>query len=288
MVKLIYNDRINIKTQMQKTKTCTLLLYCLISFFVLPRMAVCGEGPLEGVNMRIRILFDNYNFDDAFESSWGFSCIITMPQKTILFDTGNNEDILSANMTVAGIDIGDIDMVFISHAHWDHTGGLLALKDIKAGTPVYVIESAVDELGGQINNIEASIEAVVNPREIMPGVFSTGEMDSDYVNEHSLVVNTGMGGVLITGCAHPGIVNIVDKAMEITGEKLLLTLGGFHLKDKPPAELEKTANELNGKTLYTAPSHCTGDDARAILREKFGSRFIESGAGKTIELDKLQ
>jgi 7,8-dihydropterin-6-yl-methyl-4-(beta-D-ribofuranosyl)aminobenzene 5'-phosphate synthase len=238
--------------------------------------------------MRIQILFDNYPYDDNYAPSWGFSCIVKGLEKTILFDTGNSEDILTANMEAAGVETNEIDIVFISHAHWDHAGGLSALKGIKPGTPVYIVASAEKSLGPSIEELGMKPVIVSEPQEIMQGVFSTGEMESAVINEHSLVIETDRGGVLITGCAHPGIVNIVEKAIELTGKDLFLVLGGFHLSDVPIDAVKATVEKMFECVRYVAPGHCTGDGARDIFRRTFGDRFIESGVGKIIDLETLE
>jgi 7,8-dihydropterin-6-yl-methyl-4-(beta-D-ribofuranosyl)aminobenzene 5'-phosphate synthase len=112
-------------------------------------------------------------------------------------------------------------------------------------------------------------------------VYSTGELPGP-PNEQSLLIDSQKGAVLITGCAHPGIVNIVLKAKDIIKkETIYLALGGFH---QPPLSVVKELRKIGVKKV--APSHCTGDSVREIFAEEYQEDFIEFGVGQVIKIEK--
>jgi 7,8-dihydropterin-6-yl-methyl-4-(beta-D-ribofuranosyl)aminobenzene 5'-phosphate synthase len=104
--------------------------------------------------------------------------------------------------------------------------------------------------------------------------------------EQALIVNTPAGYLLLTGCAHPGIVEIAKKAVSICGEELFLIVGGFHLYKSSEEEAEKVGRELLELTQFVAPCHCTGDLGIEVFRRVFGDRFIEVAAGVEIPLEE--
>ena len=108
-------------------------------------------------------------------------------------------------------------------------------------------------------------------------------------HEQALALKTTEGLVVITGCAHPGIVNMVRKAREITGEeRVYLGVGGFHLRGETPSRIESIAQELRLLSVRkVAPCHCSGDGTRKLFRERFEADYIESGVGKRVPPPKL-
>ena len=91
--------------------------------------------------VNITVIYDNNSFKDGLRTSWGFSCLITGIEKTILFDTGGDGPLLLENMTQLGIDPNSIELVVLSHEHWDHTGGMAKLLDKNHNMSVYLLES---------------------------------------------------------------------------------------------------------------------------------------------------
>ena len=129
-------------------------------------------------------------------------------------------------------------------------------------------------------------------REVGPGqalgdsFFTTGELHNR-IEEHSLVIETSLGLVLVTGCAHPGIVKIIRRAMELFDEKVYLAMGGFHLRSKNEEEIVAILNQFRLLGVEkVAPSHCTGDLAVEMFAEEYGQDFIHSGVGKVIHVEK--
>jgi len=238
-------------------------------------------------SLKVTVCYDNYSWSEGLDTGWGFSCLVTGGEKTILFDTGGDGATLIGNMEKLGIDIDDIDIIVLSHIHGDHVGGLKAILRINPRVRVFLPASFPAKIKEDAMESGAEVVEVSNPVSICEGIYSTGEMGTDII-EQSLVINTDQGGGVITGCAHPGIVKIVGKAVEITGAEPLFALGGFHLIRHGEAEIESIVYEFEKAGVrYAGPSHCSGDEAREIFRRKYGERFLEIGAGRVIDLGKL-
>jgi len=237
--------------------------------------------------LEIIILYDSYLYNEDLQSGWGFSALVRGLEKTILFDVGGEGRILLENMRDMGIDPKDIDVVALSHDHWDHTGGLSRFLTANCNVTVYVLESFSDKTKSMIRLSGADLKEIKYPEKICKHAYLTGEIRS-IVNEQSLSVMTPGGQVLITGCAHPDIALIARFATSQFQEDFLLTTGGFHLKGSTPIEIKSVISELKGMDLkYASPCHCSGDTAIAMFKEAFGDRYIKSGAGKVFDIEEL-
>jgi 7,8-dihydropterin-6-yl-methyl-4-(beta-D-ribofuranosyl)aminobenzene 5'-phosphate synthase len=243
-----------------------------------------SAGQVLQPSLQIRVLFDNVQFSHQYESAWGFSCLITGGPQVILFDTGSDGDILLTNMKKMGVDPGKIEAVFLSHIHGDHIGGLNTFLGQHPRVTVYLPASFPASFTESISARGARVRPLEKPEKLMDNVYSTGEMGS-WVKEQSLVIDTPRGLVIVTGCAHPGIVQIVSRAKNWLQKEVYLVLGGFHLAGEPPEELHRVAaglKKLGVKKI--APSHCTGEEARKVLRDEWGANFVASGVGALIEV----
>jgi len=237
----------------------------------------------------LTVLYDNNRFDRRLKTGWGFSCLVQGLEKTILFDTGGDGDTLLGNMRQLAVQPSEVDLVVLSHLHGDHTGGLAAFLEKNPRSVVYLPGSFPASFRRDVASLRARAEEVSEAREIFPGVYTTGEI-GDGIKEQALTLKTTEGLVVITGCAHPGIANMVRKAREITGEeKVYLGVGGFHLKGETPSRIESIAQELRLLSVRkVAPCHCSGDGTRKLFRGRFGADYIESGVGKRVPLPKLE
>jgi 7,8-dihydropterin-6-yl-methyl-4-(beta-D-ribofuranosyl)aminobenzene 5'-phosphate synthase len=201
-----------------------------------------------------------------------------------LFDTGTNGQILLQNMQVLGIDPASVQVVVISHAHQDHTGGLAAFLAVSSRPPVYLLASFGNSLFEQTRQATEAIEASPGSM-IAEDILTTGEI-SRGIPEQALVIRTRQGLVVVTGCAHPGIVRIVEQAVALTGEPVYLVMGGFHLRDSNRAEITHILEEFRRLGVRrVAPSHCTGDLAIRMFAEEYGEDFLQTGAGSVITVD---
>lgn len=233
--------------------------------------------------LKIIILYDNNPFDPRLKTDWGFSCLIQGYQKTILFDTGGDATIFLDNMAHLKIEPEAIEVVVFSHIHGDHTGGAGGFLKKNSEVEVYLPSSFPQSFKKAASNMGAHIKEVAAAQEIFAGVYSTGELGT-FIKEQALVLSTGKGLVIITGCAHPGVSPIVRKAKQITGEKrVYLVMGGFHLSGEPEIRLEAIADELRRLSVEkVAPCHCSGEKTRKVFKQKFGGDYIDIGVGKEI------
>jgi 7,8-dihydropterin-6-yl-methyl-4-(beta-D-ribofuranosyl)aminobenzene 5'-phosphate synthase len=255
----------------------------------LPSNASPQSGAEKPMEASMTILYDNNRFDPRLKTAWGFSCLIRGLEKTILFDTGGDGYTLLGNMRQLGVKPAEIDIVLLSHIHGDHTGGLGAFLEKNNHVIVYLPASFPKNFKKSVMSLGARVEEVLEAREIFPGAYTTGEL-GDGIKEQALALKTREGLVVVTGCAHPGIVNMVRKAREITGEdRVYLVVGGFHLGGEPPSRIESIAKEFRRLSVEkVAPCHCTGDGARTLFKQEYGTDYIECGVGKRITLPKLE
>ncbi|MEA3355727.1 MAG: MBL fold metallo-hydrolase [Candidatus Bipolaricaulota bacterium] len=229
----------------------------------------------------ITIIYDNRTADEKLWAGWGFSALIEFQNKRILFDTGADKIVLEHNADTLGIDLATTDALFLSHEHCDHIGAISSA--LHSGLEVIYPASFSPGFKQRIEEAHASPRPIASPTELSPGINTTGEMGRE-IKEHSLIIACEQGPFLITGCAHPGIVNIARKATELTGRPLSLIIGGFHLGAKQDAEVRRIADGLKGLDIErVAPCHCTGEKAIGILEEEFGEGYLKTEAGSKIE-----
>jgi len=242
--------------------------------------------------MKITIVYDNKTLDPNLASAWGFSCLVG---DDLLFDTGGDGRALLSNMAQMGIDPARIKTVALSHAHGDHTGGLAGLLSTGIRPTVYVPRSFPGRFKSDVRSLTTLVE-VYGPAEIRPGIHTTGEVGRGIV-EQALAVETGEGLVVITGCAHPGVVEMVRRAKESGGDrtppriggagggKVYLVLGGFHLGGMSRRRVERIVADFRDLGVQkAAPCHCTGDRAIRIFAEEYGEDFIRVGVGCVITI----
>ncbi len=243
---------------------------------------------LEGEMERLTIVYDNRAIA-PFKADWGFSALIELEDQIILFDTGAKPDVLEHNLKCADFPISSIDAVFISHNHWDHVGGLPLIVERVEHFELYMPEPDCygyeDKLPESVVCVPVSAPTYLTQRTISTGIMLTGLEEPEY--EHSLIVATQMGPVLVVGCSHPGIVEIARRAVSIVGENLFLTVGGFHLYKSTREEIEEVAKELSRFTEFVAPCHCTGELGIEVFAEVFGDKFIDARAGVEIPLEEV-
>lgn len=235
--------------------------------------------------MNLTIIYDNYEHAPGLSTSWGFSCLIQGMDKTVLFDTGGDGRLLLENMKKLKLDPKAVEMIFLSHIHGDHTGGLGEFLTENSDVQVILPASFPKSFKEGVRGFGAEVIEISGSREIFKNVFSTGEMGS-FIKEQSLAIKTEQGAVVITGCAHPGIVEIVERGCEITGTSPRLVLGGFHLGGTSEARVLEIIDRLvKLGTKQAAPCHCSGDRTRELFKEKLGKAYLEVGVGKVISLD---
>ncbi len=211
--------------------------------------------------MKVTIIYDNEAFRKDLKADWGFSCLVETEDVKILFDTGANGNILLSNIKKLGIDSKKINEVFISHYHFDHTGGLSDFLDVNKKAKIYIPPS----FHGLKNR---EVIKISEPIKIHENIFSTGELEGI---EQSMGVITEKGIILIVGCSHPYMGNILESARKFG--KIYGIIGGMH--GFSDLGLFKDLELI-------CPTHCT--QHKAELKKLYPQKFIEGGAGRIIEV----
>lgn len=214
--------------------------------------------------LKITIIYDNTVISKELEPDWGFAAYIETDEKTILFDTGSDGHILLDNMAKMALDPQKIDTVFISHHHFDHTGGLAAFLHENPDVDVYVPTSMRGVRRAK------SVTHVDEPLALSDTIFSTGELLN---MEQSLVILTPKGSVVIAGCSHPGLDKIIHAAKR--HGKIHMILGGFHGFDH---------FDVLEQVDRVCPTHCTQHINQ--IKKLYPDKYIPGGAGKKIKINE--
>jgi 7,8-dihydropterin-6-yl-methyl-4-(beta-D-ribofuranosyl)aminobenzene 5'-phosphate synthase len=216
--------------------------------------------------MKITIIYDN-EASAGLKSGWGFSCLVENERK-VLFDTGWDGEILVSNMKALGIDPKDIDITVLSHAHWDHIGGLTWVLNLNPDIEVYAPSSFSKRLKEEITSKSKLIE-VNGPVKICESIYTTGVLGTT-TKEQSLLLGTEKGLIVITGCAHPGLSAILDRASSIG--HVYGIIGGFHGFDD---------YDLLNDMALVLPCHCTVH--KSEIARLFPETCETNGVGWTME-----
>ena len=242
--------------------------------------------PLDINNLSITVVYDNNPHKQGLQTEWGFSAYITGAEKTILFDTGGSS-VLLENMEKLAIEPNSINVVVLSHIHTDHTGGLSSFLEKNSNVIIYPLQSFPTKFKENARSYRAKIVEVNEPVKICENVYSTGQLGTTII-EQSLIIRTDKGLVIITGCAHPGIIEIITEAKELLNDDILLVMGGFHLGWATKGDIENIISSFKQLGVqYVAPTHCTGEKARKLFAQHFGQNYIDIGAGKVISTAEL-
>lgn len=249
---------------------------------------------------------------------WGLSIYLEVSGMKILFDTGESGVLLN-NADIMGIDLQSVDALVLSHGHYDHTGGMKSFLRHRGKLPVYAHPNlfahhfstpkkpryiGVPHRKELLECLGAEFLYIEKPFEITPGVFISGKvprkkffendqetlfslengkivMPDPFHDDMSLYLVTPEGLFIILGCAHAGLINIVEHAREITGESRVYgIIGGTHLGPAPVAQQEATISYLEELDLqFLGANHCTGQAVIARLANIFGQRFKFCPAG---------
>jgi 7,8-dihydropterin-6-yl-methyl-4-(beta-D-ribofuranosyl)aminobenzene 5'-phosphate synthase len=268
---------------------------------------------------QITILYDAFGKHSAMQKDWGYAAFVEYGGKRILFDTGNNPEVLAENVNAKSIDLSSLDFVVMSHRHGDHMGGLAYLLKVNPKVKIYAPKEGFGVYGADLPSSffrkDPSLPAEQRyyggaPPDIMrfgsawPGanfqlVDKTVEIASDIylislvsdkpgtleLRELSLAIKAPNGMVLVVGCSHPGIDKIVEAASAID-PRIHLIVGGFHLVVASDADIQKIVTALHDtfKVQHIAPGHCTGEPAFTALKKAFGDRYLFAGLGTTFAL----
>jgi 7,8-dihydropterin-6-yl-methyl-4-(beta-D-ribofuranosyl)aminobenzene 5'-phosphate synthase len=204
----------------------------------------------------------------------------------VLFDSGTDPDLFMRNLAKMEVEPGSIEKAIISHEHRDHRSGVYKLYPLNRRIGVHFLDAFLQEAYEQAEAIGMKPARVTAPFEVVPGAYSTGIIDGA-PPEQSLAVETSQGIVLLVGCSHPGIVKIVETVRKQRGaDSIRLLLGGFHMFQQDPAQIREQVAALRRLNVRRVmPAHCSGDLAKKIFAEAYGSEFEPLGAGKILRLE---
>lgn len=262
----------------------------------------------------VLILVENTTPIPGFLGEYGFSALITVDDKKILFDTGSG-NALMVNAAQSNIDLAQINDLVISHGHFDHTGAVLSFLNTAGKKKIYghsymftprylVLGDFKKEIGlpFKINELEernAEIILTDEFTEIYPNIYLTGAIPrlTDYedvggsfwvdaedslvpdliADDMSMVIRHPEGLIIISGCAHAGIINTIEYACQKTGEsRVLAFIGGTHLMAASEERLDKTTAAIKKYDIQKLVAcHCTGFNALVKLRNELGERLIK-------------
>jgi 7,8-dihydropterin-6-yl-methyl-4-(beta-D-ribofuranosyl)aminobenzene 5'-phosphate synthase len=287
-------------------------------------LAACAGAPSatrmsDPAIARITVLYDAFGGDGALRRDWGYAAFVEIAGKRILFDTGNNAEVLEHNARARNVDLGQLDFVVMSHRHGDHMGGMSYLLARNPRVKIYAPKEGFGVYGSDLPGTfyrkdsalppeqryyngappekmvfgsawpQANITLVDKATEIVPGIHLISLVSDKpgtlELREQSLAIDTREGMVVLVGCSHTGIDNIVKAAAAIN-PKVLLVAGGFHLVVAKDPDIDTVAATLHDtyKVAYVAPGHCTGEPTFAVLKKSFADRYLYAGVGTTFEL----
>ncbi|UCC79297.1 MAG: MBL fold metallo-hydrolase [Candidatus Zixiibacteriota bacterium] len=284
---------------MQKLFLITSIILILSTYCLAQNDTVNGQDNRQrNDNIIITILYNNISANDSIIADHGFSCLIESGDHRCLFDAGRISNIFITNVNKMRVDCSGIDYIFISHVHDDHMGGLFDILD-KCNKPALCMPVSYPRQEGESFGDQADREYETMLDQLRPFVseliqhealanfgnnfYTTGIIEK-HSYEQSLIVPTSKGLVIITGCAHPGILEIVRYAKELMKQDIYFVMGGFHLISTDSTRIKTIAQELRKLTKYIGPCHCTGDKAREIFKDIFGEDYIDIKAGLKFKL----
>jgi len=280
-------------------------------------------------NVQITVLIEDSNSSAKphLKAEHGLSYFIKAKiddsEVTVMMDTGTTPEALLHNVDVIDINLQDVDVIVLSHGHYDHTGGLLeALKRMKKRVPVIghptVFEPKLSLtphlrfigapfIASEVESAGGVPLLAADPVKIADGITTTGEVprttafekvrgfwtiqngrliEDKMLDDLSLIIDVeNKGLIVVAGCAHSGIINIIKHAQNITGNsKVYAVLGGFHLIDADAKKIQATVDELERvNPKFVGPCHCTGKKAIKKFAETFGDRCCPLHSGDIIK-----
>jgi 7,8-dihydropterin-6-yl-methyl-4-(beta-D-ribofuranosyl)aminobenzene 5'-phosphate synthase len=277
-----------------KTAKITALLLLLL----LPEVTLCaqeyaflrdpegleGISPSSGITepVTVRVVYDNYVHTSGMTADWGYSIMIGGLEKTLLFDTGTRPEIFESNFRKMNLDATETDAVLLSHEHQDHIGGISAFIKMKSGIPVIMPAAFPEEFKLRMAGLGMEPVMVKEPAMICTHLYTSGVFDYPLA-EQALVLDTKKGLVVMTGCSHPGIVNMLEVIKSSFNKNIYMVFGGFHLMNESDRETASIISRMKALgVVKCGATHCTGDKQIEIFRKTFGSDFVELGVGNTI------
>lgn len=229
--------------------------------------------------IKITNIYDNISCHEKFTPDWGFGCVIEHSNTKIIFDTGAKPEVLENNLKLAQIDPASIDIIIISHKHWDHKGGILWLVKQNPNVKVYMPKTWRNSLEKSLGRYTQKIHTITQNTSIND-IFHLVISKNLWISELVLAIRTSNGIIAITGCSHTGIHRIIKNVSCIMKEKVYAVFGGFHLFRSSTKNIYEVMSDLKEtKVRFVAPCHCTGERALKILKKEFSKDYLENGVG---------
>jgi 7,8-dihydropterin-6-yl-methyl-4-(beta-D-ribofuranosyl)aminobenzene 5'-phosphate synthase len=231
--------------------------------------------------LHITIIYDNYQVDESLGTDWGYACLVEYQGNKILFDAGAKADLYKQNMELLQINPMEIPHLFISHEHGDHTAGMPWITSINPSAICYLPDNYANDLRSK-DRLPKNSLGLSKPTHLYGPFYSTGD-DFQSFKEQGLVIKTEHGGVLLTGCGHPGAIEMLELVKEELGIEVHTLIGGLHLMRSTDNELAGIVRSLKDMGIeQICPTHCTGDHSIAYFEKSFGEGYISGGTGKEI------
>lgn len=242
-------------------------------------------GMSEGIkDLELVVLVDN-NRNPRLDLAigWGLSIYVMADNLKILFDTGPDPGLLEKNSRDLAIDIGDIDICVISHMHRDHLGGIEHIaKRSKRRIPLYLPVNSSNKVVFESMNFDVCIER--RPKWIQQHVGLSGVFSKN-IPEQALILDVKeFGALLLVGCSHSGIDNIVARIEKEMNVEISGIIGGWHLDADPRKILEVVKTIMDYEPKLLVPIHCSGEKVRYILKKKYPNIFLEGYVGLKIKI----
>ncbi len=273
--------------------------------------------------MKLTCLVDNaVQFGSPFWGEHGLSYLIETPEGRVLFDTGDSGTVLLHNLRAIGVEPGSIDALAISHAHYDHTGGLSALlEQVRPGIPLYASADlfrgrysrrgeTITDIGLKLSRAELAARVTLrldtSPQEILPGIWTSGEIANRpefqgsapgllmregealapdaHRDDLSLVLQADDCLLLLCGCCHAGLLNTLAQVESTFGRPVTQIVGGLHLVSAGAGDLQRCAANLAARRSlgHVRPGHCTGEAALLALQGVLGPERVATAPAGTV------
>ncbi len=240
----------------------------------------------EILGIRVTTLVDNEAARADLGKVWGLGFFIEVQypgrSEGLLFDMGGSSQVFRHNAKALAIDFSKVRAIVISHYHHDHFGALDAALDLVPKTELIIhLPGPHEAIEKTLRNIGVRAITSQEPQKVRDGIRTTGVFQLKEVKEHSLVINTASQGlILITGCAHPKVLQMLKAAKQVFPNRPFhAVIGGFHLKTSDEGR-EVAMGFVDEGVQIVSPCHCTSKDAKSAIRAIVGEQvYRENGSG---------